>query len=58
MKDEISFKEIEKQLNKADFKKFCKWMYGQTVPSPNSVFKWDFERFRGILKGKPTYFVD
>jgi len=56
-KDCITYKEIRKQLNRADFKKFCKWMDGQTTPAIDGVFKWDWKRFRDeVLKGKSTYF--
>ena len=40
----ISWEQIEEIMYKKDFKKFCKWMEGQTCPI-GGVYKHDLERF-------------
>lgn len=46
----IRWEEIEYVLGKRRYKKFCKWMDGQTCVE-GGVFMWDLDRF---LKGLPV----
>jgi len=46
----IEWEHIEHRMPKRMYKRFCKWMNGQTS-SPNGVYIWDLERF---LDGKPV----
>jgi len=45
----VPWKQIEEVLGKREYKKFCKFMQGQTVVE-GGVFVWDLERF---LNNKP-----
>lgn len=44
----ISWEQIEYTMGKREYKKFVKWMYGQTVPI-GGVYKWDLERYLNNL---------
>lgn len=46
----IPWEQIEFTLGKREYKKFKKWMFGQTVPF-GGVYTWDLERF---LDGLPV----
>jgi len=40
--------DIEKELGKEEYKRFCDWYYGQTGMSYKGepfVYEWDYERF-------------
>jgi len=46
--DIIPWEVIERTMKKGEYKKFCRFMGGQTVPE-GGVFSWDLERFiRGL----------
>lgn len=46
----VPWEDIEQKMGKRMYKKFCKWMTGQTV-SNHGVYVGDLERF---LKGLPV----
>lgn len=43
---------IEEKLYSKDYKRFLKWMEGQTTPYLGGVYRWDFERF---LEGADSF---
>lgn len=46
----VPWAEVEEVLGKRRYKKFCKWMNGQTTLM-EGVYPWDLQRF---LKGLPV----
>ena len=52
----VDWREISELMGKRRYKKFLKWMYGQTT-SEHGVYPWDLERYLNMINnGKPTYF--
>jgi hypothetical protein len=51
----IAWEDIEEVLGKRRYKKFLKFMCGQTVPM-HGVYPWDVERFFRWEKGNPVIF--
>ena len=45
----IPYEQLESVMGKREYKKFMKWMYGQTVPL-GGVYSWDLVRY---LNGLP-----
>jgi hypothetical protein len=44
LSDIVSWVYIQEHLSTPDYRRFLKWMEGQTV-TENGVYQWDFERF-------------
>ena len=51
----ISWDEIRARLSEKDYSEFCAWMRGQTVPSLDTVFEHDFDRW--LVKKKVGFEV-
>jgi len=47
----IPLEQIEITLRKKEYKRFLKWMFGQTVPM-GGVYTWDLERYLSTAKSK------
>jgi len=45
----VPWKQLEQTMGKREYKRFIKWMNGQTC-LPEGVYAWDLERY---LKGLP-----
>ena len=54
----VEWKEIERVLGKREYKKFTKWMIGQTV-SNEGAYPWDLEKYLRIrFEGKKDVLWD
>lgn len=42
----IPFAEIQKELGEDEYVQFVIWMVGQTTPTLNHCYKWDYERYK------------
>ena len=45
----VEWKQLKDVLGEREYKKFMKWMFGQTC-SPYGVYEWDLDRFLRGLK--------